>query len=330
MESPIEQVDPSAQAPQGQVADPSPAADPVAEQVDPSPEELLEQSLAGTFEEPVAQPQAEPQDPAPAQAQTAGPDPLPAKNPWDEAPTNWPQAEREAFAALPADQREFVFGTVTSAHRAAQEKMDHAAELRRTVADFVQRMGQPQPTPQDSEPEPQGPPEDPVERIKWDAKQEVLQELDKRAVKDRERQLEIDRQQTIQKVSTDPLYAHVKQQLDAEYLSKPNLIDPSDPKGRTYQQVEYDKLNSDPQYFRARYLAHRERISAMQQQHTAPQQSPTHTPQLEKAGVTTSAPVVNPERKVHDGIIRNIRKGKVTPQTLGQLLENTVSDSAFA
>ena len=240
------------------VTDPSPT--PQDQQVEVTPEDVFAKSMEGAFPEEAAAPAVqEPPALSAAEQQAAAPPPPE----WNEAPTNWPQEEREKFAALPEDQKQFIYGTVTSAHRAAQMKMDQAAEIRQVVSQFVDKMGQPtNQAPQAPEPaKDDQPPDDLVDKLKWEVKNEIREEITKKDQEREEQNLVATRQQTIDKVATDPEYQAVRQVLDRKWQAEPATLKPGDPQGRTYQQVMYDQLNADPAYYQAE-LSERTRSSA--------------------------------------------------------------------
>ena len=325
----------------GEQAQQSPSPGSVAEQVtdDLSPEELLENSLGGAFDH--LESEASPQAQAKSKQSQAPQEPEHQQQEWETAPTNWPKADREAFNTLPEEQKKFVHGTVTSAHRAAQEKMDYAADLRRTVGQFVDNLQPNQNTqPQQTQaPKPQQeqdlPPEDPIDRIKWETKKEIREDL--RAEKEKERGIAIktDIQNTITKIGQDPLYNQVRGIIDARVQGESSVVDPYDNQGRTYQQVMYDRLNLDPTYFQQTYLASREVVlkarNVNQQRHgQQPTMKTTRTPTLEKAGATSPPKAVAPQVARKKEVMNNIRRGKITPGTLTDYLNSVVDDASFA
>ncbi|RKY41404.1 MAG: hypothetical protein DRP85_06455 [Candidatus Makaraimicrobium thalassicum] len=349
------QVDPSALPDGEQVLDPSP--DEVAQQEDLSPADLLEQEMDGVFEPPV---KAEPEpvissDPEQeTQSEQLGQPALsaPAAQPeaWETAPTNWSMDEQEHFNALPADQKQFVHRTVTGASRAAQEKMDHAAEIRRTVEQFVDKINKPQPAEPQTQQHEEVVPDDPIERIKYETKQEIRQE-DAR-VKEQERQAKTETliRETVEVINKDPLRPQVQQLLDSKVEASANVVDMSDPQGRTYREIELTRLKTDPLYFRHVYEQARNMVvqrqaprqQGLQSAPTQPTAQPaptqpaqtkvrqTRTPVLERAGQSAPIPKADPRVAQKAKILRDISSGRVTSKTLGDFLDNAVADASFA
>jgi hypothetical protein len=106
---------------------------------------------------------------------------------------------------------------------------------------------------------------------------------------------------------------------------EPNVVNPFDHHGRTYRQIEYDRLDSDPVYFESCYVDARNRV--MQQQAYQQQQSNpgggtrrTVTPALERAGVSAPAAPVDQNAKRKQSIVENIRRGRATASTLKDYL----------
>ena len=309
----------SAQPEEQVVTDPS--HEEVEEQV--SPEELLDKSLEGAFgEEPEL---------APAETVQAT-----QPQPWDNAPQHWPEAERARFVSLPDDQKQFVYKSVTDSNRAAQMKMDQAAGMRREVADFVQRQTQqPQPVERESAID-DIPPEDPIDRLKWETKREIRQEREQ----EQGQRLQSDKQAAIanliRQTSQDPLEGETRFTMDR--MIEQNFSparNPGDPKGRTYQQIEFDELAADPLKFTHSYQAARGVVinSKKTQQRPVSHEPPsrtTRTPVLERAGITSPPAAVNDAVVKKKNIIRDIRKGRTSPGTLTDLLDASIDDSRFA
>jgi len=340
----------------------SPSPEPVGQQaIDPSPEDLLETALSGAFdgaeiptpptEEPATQQPLVQQPPVGAGQQVAQPAPETPEAPaWSQAPDHWPLAEKEQFDALPEGQRQFIYNTVTSASRAANEKMEHAAEMRKTVADFVNRLpvqNQPQAQQQAQTPAVEERPDDPIESIKYDAKQEIRAELAQERQAEAERVRAATAADILTKVKADPLQTQTRQVIDSKVMAEPAIVDQRDPQGRTYQQIEFDRLNSDPVYFAEIYTAARNIVTQQMgtQQAPAPQptgqpqQAPapqaqaqprqTRAPRLEQAGTQAPVTPINPAMQKRQDIANSVRRGKASATTLGSYLDAVVGDGAF-
>ncbi len=258
---------------------------------------------------------------------------------WHKAPQHWAKDRQEKFNALPVDQKEFIFSTVKGTEDNYQRKAQQLSEYRNTLSEFVaslpqqnQSAQQPQqqPAPQDLEP-----PADPIDRIKWEAKQEMREEIVTERKQEATRRTEAEISDISRKVDADPLMAETMKVLSKEIDRLPNVVNPHDPNGRTYQQIEYDSLDYDPIKFKSEYGRARAMVvnyhRQKQQQQPQPPGQPqapvqprrTVVPQLEQAGVQVPAAPPSDAQKVakrRAEIVKGIRKGNVDSSTLSNYL----------
>lgn len=297
------------------------------------PEDIFATQMAQVSDRLSPQSQPEPQTgPAPASNEA------PASEPEEiTAPIHWPKERQEMFNNLPAQAKLDYMAVSKEQERAFNEKNMLLAEYRREVADAVAKLAEgnlpAQPKEEDNSNEP---PEDPIERIKWEAKQEVLQELNRKDAEVREAQRLNEIKLVRERVNTDPLKGYVQQVLNARVAQAPDIIDRNDPQGRTYRQIEFDRLNSEPEYYKSQYMLSRSIVEASlgksnvpgqnaPQQQQPPQQQRRTAPQLEGAGRKSppKAPAAD-NGKARAEIVEKIRKGAVDPSTLGSFLQNSI------
>ena len=307
--------------PEPQAAPVSPSVAPVVEQVqdDPSPEDVFKQQMSRT--EQVFEPEPTPVVPTVAPEAT-----LPAPEPAITAPIHWPKERQEMFNNLPENARNDYMAVAKEQERGYNEKKMQLAEYRREVADAVARLA-PDPNQQSQEPpEPTGPPEDPIDRIKWEAKAEMRAELDAEKVKAAKLSTAQEIADVKRRVKADPIREEANRVLQSIVVSQPDVVCPSDPRGRTYRRIEYDRLDSEPAYFKAKYMEARQAVLRHQQQPAQPtgQTRTTVAPVLEAAGQNGGVLVPEQSEVKREKILDGIRHGKINTDTLGDYLQATI------
>ena len=279
-------------------------------------------------------------DPKPPQPEVVDGEPSPEPTPepteptpiYAKAPQNWDETRRQTYEALPIEQRKFLFETYKGFEQDYQSKAQQLAEYRRTMAEVVQNLN---PTPQPTvAPEPEGdtPPEDPIERLKW----ETLREARLERQREREAELAHKTVSTIEEIkqqtAQNKFDAPIRSVLQAKVMQEPDVVNPNDPAGRTYRQIEFDRLDSDPVYFKHCYADAERRVKehlARTQQKPSPAPSAEQTrrtvaPTLERPGVQTAPVADDSMLKRKQEIVKGIRKGKVDTHTLRDYLETVL------
>ncbi len=291
--------------------------------VNPSPTTMSEAITAG-----MAQPEPEIQaEVAPQETPVEVASPIQSV----EAPAHWPEARRQEFASLPENQQQFMVDTMKSQDADYTRKTQQLSEYRKTISDFVDKLPaqnqQPQPEPVVEIPD------DPIDRIRYDATQDALkimrEETQQKEANKRVSDRELLARQIKTKIATDPFREQVQGYLRASAERQPNVICQADPQQRTYQRIELDRLDSDPEYFGAMYLQAREVVAKTTKPAETPAQPQTvttvsHKPHLERAGVTAPITPPDPKTEKHQQLVRDIRRGKATSSTLGEYLSSVL------
>ena len=317
--------------PEPQVATPDLSVAPAVPQVqeNPSNEDIFEQQMSRTGK--MLAPKPTPVAPIEVEAP---PEPanLPAPEPATLAPIHWPKERQEMFNNLPDQARTDYMAVAKEQERGYNEKKMQLAEYRREVADAVARLA-PDPTQIQQEPaKPEAPPEDPIDRIKWEAKAEIRAEIAEEKAKAQKLSVAQEIAQVRHKVSSDPIREEAQSVLQAGVNSQPDVVCSSDPQGRTYRKIEFDRLDSEPAYFKAKYMEARQVVLNHQQQQAqgqtpAPAQTQVRTqvaPVLEAAGQNGGVVVPSQEDAKRKTLLDGIRRGKADTNTLGNFLRATV------
>lgn len=255
-------------------------------------------------EEPEAEPAPQP---------TPEPTPEPPR-PAVEPPSHWPAEQRERFAKLDPDSQQWMLDQHRSMVADYTRKTQQAAEMRKAIAEEFDKRTQRPP-----EAKPEQPPEDPVERIKWEAKQEALAVMQQHREADRAEMAKLSHQQQLQavqaRVQADPLYQPTMQALEGYIKSQPPAMQP-----RIFRE-----LDQNPQA----YLDAYKHLRGMVVQHLQRQQQPppaTEVERVKKAPVLESsagdAPKIDPKEAQRRQIKQQIAKGSVDSSTLGSYLDS--------
>jgi hypothetical protein len=284
--------------------------------------------------------------PAQAQEEPQGTKPEAAQQPEQgvEPPAHWRSEDKEAFNQLPPEARKLVLERdriLEGLHgrRAEQQRQQLAAWdtlIQRIQQDqgFAQHVfGYDQPKPQQPE-QAEQPPADPIERMKWEAKQEAKRELEQMLNPQLEQmrsQFEQAQQaQAIQRVqahvAADPMYRDVQAAIVEQLQALPEAM------GRDL----YARLDSDPQAYMEMYSRTRESLARTPQQpqaapprgadgkfvqqeqpqRPAPTRRETKTPQLESSGQSGGS---GSNQKL-DAVRDRIRSGQAQSGDLEALL----------
>jgi len=301
----------------------------------PSSEEQAIDQSPGTMAEAISAGMTQPeeiQQSEPAPSEVTPVETLPEETqPQIEAPSHWPEARREEFKSLPDNQKSFMMDTMRSQEADYTRKSQQLSEYRKTISDFVEKL----PVQNQTQPEPEAEiPDDPIDRIKYDAKQEALEAMREEQRMMAAQKADRDREQLARninnKIATDPMKDDVIASIRSIADNIPDVPCNADPQGRTYRQLEYLRLQNDPEYYGAMYLEARSKLQGQTQQPTAPAKPAApntvtqHRPHLERAGATQ--PVARPDQNVErkEQIVRDIKRGKVDSHTLGDYLSSVL------
>ena len=289
----------------------------VEQEISPSPVTMADAVQVG-----MAQPQPEVQAEAPEQPVEVASQPLVIN-----APTHWPEARRQEFTSLPEAQQQFMIETMRSQDADYTRKTQQLSEYRKTISDFVEKLPA-----QNQQPDPVVEiPDDPIDRIKYEAREEALEAMreetrNKEATK-RITDMELLSNRIKAKTAADPLKSQVQNYLNAVVNGQPEIVCQSDPQQRTYRRMEYDRLNIDPEYYGAMYLKARGVIEQQKPQASEQPVKPTvttHKPHLERAGVTAPTTPPNPQDEKRQKLVRDIKRGKADSSTLGDYLSSVL------
>lgn len=191
------------------------------------------------------------------------------------------EQERERFNSLPAEAQQALVRMGKEGQRYFTQTSQQLAEERKRLAAmeglFNQMQSDPnyaqhvlrgyQPQPQ----QPEGPPEDPVEALKWEAKQEALRELNPR-FEEQQRQM----QEFQKKVELDQARSYF--QSDPDYQDVQGaIIDHLKSLPRTVGEPLYRQLDSDPRAYAEMYQHMKAQVAGKKKQ--APEQAPKPEPQ---------------------------------------------------
>ena len=239
-----------------------------------------------------------------------------------EAPQHWSEVDRQQFRKLPPSQQEFLLNRHSAMEADYTKKAQQVAEYRQQIAQFLQQQeAQRQ---QAQQPKQQERPEfsDPVEELKWEAKEAAKAELQKEFQSRDQRLNAVQHQMYIEGVKqhfkTDPMYPQVQQLIQEHVKNLPPSVG----------QDLYRRLDADPRAYAEMYQTVRGRLSQLAQQQPQRQQSQptavrreTKAPILESGGGDPGSHVSKAKTKQND-IIKRVRTGKASSGDLGSYLES--------
>ena len=260
-----------------------------------------------------------------------------------EAPQHWPADQREAFADLSPAERKVVLERNKQLEslygRKAQELAEQQKQLagwealqKRVMTDpqFAQHVfGYDQVQQQKQAPQP---PEDPIDRLKWEAKQEALKEFAPEL--DRVRQEMAQHQHatairaTMERVQADPMYQQVQGEI-LQYIS-------GLPEG--VGRAVYQELDRSPQLYMEMYSRTRQRLTGSGAQPNQqpqqrgpdgrfaapempkPKQRQERAPMLESSGTANDTTANAQQRKKE--LQARVKQGQATSSELGEWFQS--------
>jgi hypothetical protein len=280
------------------------------------------------------------EEPAPAEPQQAEPEPAVQPQPVIAAPEHWANEDKEAFNALDTAAKQLVLARDKRIESIATKKLEEVAAKQKELAAWemltkrVQHdpkfaahvFGYDQQAQVQQQQAPQ-PPEDPIERIKWEARQEAMKEFQPK-LEEVQRSMQLSQtkqaiEATRARVQSDPMFQQVQNAIMEHVTGLPESV------GRAV----YQQLDVDPSAYMDMYMKTRTRLAGGSQQSPAqaqpqqveqpqqpkPVQRQTRTPVLEDGG---AAPVQTDDgAKQRKALHAKIRNGNASSDELGKYLE---------
>lgn len=172
-----------------------------------------------------------------------------------EAPAHWSEADKAAFKAQPREAQEFLINRHREMESGFNKKFQALAEERKRIEPlaFLDERLKKDPDFREylkgyeaRKPEKQAeqPPDDPIELIKYEAKKEFREELQREREAALAQQHESRVKQTIETVTLDPMYEAVQRGIESYIKSQPT---------KAIQDALYRQLDSDPDAYLGTY-----------------------------------------------------------------------------
>lgn len=171
-----------------------------------------------------------------------------------EAPAHWSEADKAAFKAQPREAQEFLINRHREMESGFNKKFQALAEERKRIEplaflderlrkdpDFREHLK----SYEARKPEKQAeqPPDDPIELIKWEAKKEFREELQREREAALAQQHEHRVKQTIETVTSDPMFDAVHKGIESYIKAQPKAI----------QAALFHQLDNDPDAYLETY-----------------------------------------------------------------------------
>lgn len=262
------------------------------------------------------------------------------------APEHWAKEHKAEFDALTPEAKKMVLERNKFLERMANEKFEKIAAKQKELDAWSALIHRFQSDPEFAQHafsydkmrqqahQPKAP-EDPIERIKWEAKQEALKEfspmLDNMRHEFAVAQYAQDMQRYHAEIQRDPLYAEVQQGIINYISGLPEQV------GRdVYSKIDASIADHKAMYDRVRTViagrkaAHGATHNAQGNQSIPqPQQRVTRTPVLEDAGAAPVQQASNNE-KIKNALFKKIKRGEASSDELGEYFEASgVFDKMF-
>lgn len=241
-------------------------------------------------------------------------------------PQHWADGDKEAFKALPRDRQEWVLKRDKEMTADYTRKTQELAERGRMVEGLVPlgqalqsdpgfreyiknyQPGKPAQAPSGDE----QPPDDPIERIKWEAKREAIQEFEQRFEARRQQETIQGHQRAIAETMAEHRQDEHYQTVQESLFQWVKSLDPE------LRQDAFIRLDRDPKFYRRKYAEVRERIvkPAAPEPTPKPRKETVHAPNLRPAGADTGETAEMTRRQKLRNIRSRMDKGDV--QAIGE------------
>ena len=288
-----------------------------------SMDEQIEAISDSLIDLPEDEPQPAP-DPAPVEDKPDK-EPAPASTPEEvkpepvAAPSFLNEQEKAEFAALPRTQQEAIARVGSGAQKQITQTQQQLAQERNRIAAVEGIWQNMQRDPnyanhvlqgyQPVQQEPEKPTfDDPVAELEYNAaekaKAELRKEWDQREAEQTQNDLLRRQAEVKAELSRDERHGEVMDLIQNKVMNADTRVDPMDPHGRTFQQLEYLRLDNDPDYFKAEFGRAKEWLLSQEEKPPAPEVKPAPVQTQERAPILEAAgPATEPQeiaqRKAH-------------------------------